>query len=534
MVLGLSLVAYVRIVHKRHARQYPVESRAGLDSDQVTPLEEALFRREYFRETSGTVRLNKARLPCCLLVGPFGAGKTTVLRSLLQGLSSQTNLKVGAIVNDFSDLGIDFETIRNENEFTVAASQGCCCCSTLDNKMETGFPSLPQQLDLQRRYGVDCVIVEANGLSEASGSRARLLAETRLDSVVGVVDATSFPPSGWNTEAHVHEFAKSCEVILVNKSDLAEETQVQSVVDMLKSAGAVDVRASQNGRIPIDLAFKLKKHAAQKGELGLCVAEKKMAERFELDQSDSCEVAVPVVAGLDSRHASTLQQMRWKSFYQSDSPVVSLACLQDAVCKWEALGTLQRAKGKVWIGNDGLRDKVLEFHYSGRCRTFCSKLNRPSTLDTKLALVSEADQDFGVAEHVLLAKTRQASSEDEFAYRAVRDVLAGDSRVTLYPDQGAGSNILTFSVTCYSKYGVSSKDLSERFGVSIPDVNHDFQLRLNSSGSCVIVAFDGQLLYLAPTRLLDLTQTLSAIDVELDHTVNTKFSVVRRACKCDI
>ena len=76
------------------------------------------------------------RVPCTVITGFLGAGKTTLIRHVLQNAKGK---RLAIIVNEFGDVGIDgdilkgcgFDTCPEEN--VVELANGCICCTVADD-----------------------------------------------------------------------------------------------------------------------------------------------------------------------------------------------------------------------------------------------------------------------------------------------------------------------------------------------------------------------------------------------------------------
>ena len=131
-----------------------------------------------------------ARVPCTVVTGFLGAGKTTLIRHLLKNAGGR---RLAVLVNEFGDVGVDGEVLKGcgvescPEENIVELANGCICCTVADDFV----PAL--DLILSREPRVDHLLIETSGLAlpkplvqafqwPAVRSRAT------VDSVVAVVD----------------------------------------------------------------------------------------------------------------------------------------------------------------------------------------------------------------------------------------------------------------------------------------------------------------------------------------------------------
>jgi cobalamin biosynthesis protein CobW len=102
-----------------------------------------------------------ARVPCTIVTGFLGAGKTTLIRQVLANAQGR---RLAVIVNEFGDVGIDGEILKgcgNEacpEENIVELANGCLCCTVADEFV----PALDAIL---ARDGVEHIVIETSGLA---------------------------------------------------------------------------------------------------------------------------------------------------------------------------------------------------------------------------------------------------------------------------------------------------------------------------------------------------------------------------------
>ena len=105
------------------------------------------------------------KIPVTVISGFLGAGKTTLVRHLLQNNQGR---RIAVLVNEFGEVGIDGDLLRScqicdEAESPanniVELTNGCLCCTV----QEEFYPTM-QEL-LKRRDKIDCLLIETSGLA---------------------------------------------------------------------------------------------------------------------------------------------------------------------------------------------------------------------------------------------------------------------------------------------------------------------------------------------------------------------------------
>ena len=102
------------------------------------------------------------RVPCTVVTGFLGAGKTTLIRNVIENAGGK---RLAIIVNEFGDVGIDGDILKGcgvdtcPEENIVELANGCICCTVADDFV----PALDQILAREPR--VDHILIETSGLA---------------------------------------------------------------------------------------------------------------------------------------------------------------------------------------------------------------------------------------------------------------------------------------------------------------------------------------------------------------------------------
>jgi len=133
------------------------------------------------------------RVPCTVVTGFLGAGKTTLIRHVLANAGGR---RLAIIVNEFGDIGIDGEVLKgcgNEacpEENIVELANGCLCCTVADEFV----PALDAILSLTPP--VEHIVIETSGLAlpkplVQAFHWPAIKSRVTVDGVVAVVDGAA-------------------------------------------------------------------------------------------------------------------------------------------------------------------------------------------------------------------------------------------------------------------------------------------------------------------------------------------------------
>jgi cobalamin biosynthesis protein CobW len=134
-----------------------------------------------------------ARIPCTIVTGFLGAGKTTLIRHLLANAGGR---RLAVIVNEFGDVGIDGEILRGcgdaacPEENIVELANGCLCCTVADEFV----PAL--DTILAREPKIEHIVIETSGLAlpkplVQAFHWPAIKSRVTVDGVVAVVDGAA-------------------------------------------------------------------------------------------------------------------------------------------------------------------------------------------------------------------------------------------------------------------------------------------------------------------------------------------------------
>jgi cobalamin biosynthesis protein CobW len=222
------------------------------------------------------------KIPATVVTGFLGAGKTTLIRHLLQNAGGR---KIALIVNEFGDVGIDGEVLRAcatescREEDIVELANGCICCTVADDFIPT------MEKILARTPQPDCIVIETSGLALPQPLvRAfrwpEIATRVTVDGVVTVVDGPAVRDGRFahDEEAVAAQRAadpnvdhedpieelfqdqiRSADLIIVHKADAMSEAEIDAVKTQVlaHSSAGVRVVSAANGDLPADVLLGL-------------------------------------------------------------------------------------------------------------------------------------------------------------------------------------------------------------------------------------------------------------------------------------
>ena len=218
------------------------------------------------------------KIPATIITGFLGAGKTTLIRHMLENVQGR---RIALIINEFGDLGVDGDILKGcgdetcREEDVMELSNGCICCTVADDFIPT------MEKLLAREEKPDHIVIETSGLAlpqplVRAFNWPGISTQVTVDGVVTVVDGKAVTDGRFahSVEAidaqrkldenldhetplsELFEDQVACaDMIVVNKADLLDAAQADALVASLRSSArdGVQVVKTSMGKLPVDV-----------------------------------------------------------------------------------------------------------------------------------------------------------------------------------------------------------------------------------------------------------------------------------------
>ncbi|KAH6582274.1 hypothetical protein BASA60_002036 [Batrachochytrium salamandrivorans] len=166
-------------------------------------------------------------IPVTVLTGFLGAGKTTIILSLLSKLPK--NIKVALLKNEFGDVKVDSELAKEENIRVTEMMNGCMCC-VLVGQMKNAL------VEIKDTIKPDRIIIETSGSAfpaPIAWQIREIAAEGfELDAIITVIDCINF--TGYQDTSYTARMqAQYTDLILLNKHEQVTERQLDLLIDIV-------------------------------------------------------------------------------------------------------------------------------------------------------------------------------------------------------------------------------------------------------------------------------------------------------------
>lgn len=215
------------------------------------------------------------KIPATVVTGFLGAGKTSVIRHLLETANGR---RLALIINEFGDLGVDGEILKGcgvegcAEDDVLELANGCICCTVADDFV----PTMERLLD--RPEPPDHIVIETSGLAlpkplVKAFNWPEIRTRVTVDGVIAVIDGAAvadgrFAPDPAAVQAQreadealdhdspleeVFEDQLACaDLVVLNKTDLLDAAALDRVAGDVggQLRAAVKLLPIAHGQVP--------------------------------------------------------------------------------------------------------------------------------------------------------------------------------------------------------------------------------------------------------------------------------------------
>ena len=249
------------------------------------------------------------KIPATVITGFLGAGKTTLVRHMLENANGK---RIALIINEFGDIGVDGEVLKGcgdelcRQEDIVELANGCICCTVADDFIPT------MEKLIGRDDAPDHIVIEISGLAlpqplVKAFNWPEIRSRVTVDGVVAVVDGPALSEGRFahneqaidaqrqadpelDHESPLHELFEDqlgcADMILLNKADLLDEATINKLKDDLKPEVRPGARLVPTSHGKMDVSVLLGLGAAAEDDLATRKSHHELEGHEDHDHDD--------------------------------------------------------------------------------------------------------------------------------------------------------------------------------------------------------------------------------------------------------
>jgi cobalamin biosynthesis protein CobW len=249
------------------------------------------------------------KIPATVITGFLGAGKTTLIRHLLQNAKGR---RIALVINEFGDIGVDGEILKGcgddvcREEDVVELANGCICCTVAEDFV----PTMRKLID--RAHPPEHIVIETSGLAlpqplVRAFNWPEIKSRVTVDGVVTVVDAKALSEGRFaddeeavaaqraanpnldheNPIEELFEDQLNCaDMIILNKTDLLAQHETDKVTVDLKTQIRKGTKLVPTQHGALDAAALLGLGSAAEDDMGNRLSHHEMEGELQHDHDD--------------------------------------------------------------------------------------------------------------------------------------------------------------------------------------------------------------------------------------------------------
>jgi len=231
-----------------------------------------------------------SKVPATVVTGFLGAGKTTLIRHLLENAGGR---RLALVINEFGDVGVDGALVKGCNdaacpeEDIVELANGCICCTVADDFL----PTMQKLLD--RPNPPEHIIIETSGLAlpkplVKAFQWPDIRTRATVDGVIALIDADAVAAGRFASDEAALAAARAADpnldhdspleelfeeqlgcadMVVLNKTDLVDAATLAGVEAQVRAGTRPGVKIVRADHGAVDIAALLGITAAAEDDL---------------------------------------------------------------------------------------------------------------------------------------------------------------------------------------------------------------------------------------------------------------------------
>lgn len=196
-----------------------------------------------------------------IITGFLGVGKSSMMTNTIK--NHFKDKQIALIVNEFGEIGVDQNILKNVHSDVIEISEGCICC-TMAQEFETGV------IEIINKYNPEIIFVETSGAAEPFPVFMSLQnLGIAVDGVICVADVKNYASYMDNPTAKYQVGGSN--ILVLNKTDLVNEEELETAKkDIIEYKEKHNIKNTLTGEKVFNNYFV---HMAEQGIVGKEVFE---------------------------------------------------------------------------------------------------------------------------------------------------------------------------------------------------------------------------------------------------------------------
>ena len=181
------------------------------------------FKMEYNLKGERRYKMTKIDI----ISGFLGSGKTTLIRKLLN--ETLKNEKVVLIENEFGEIDVDSDFLKDTSIEIKSINAGCICCS-----LQVDFEEALKKVI--ETYSPDRIIIEPSGVGKLSDvtKAVKTVEEAKINALCTIVDARKCKIYAKNFKEFFNDQIKAATCIIMSKTQTISEEKLKEAYAIIK------------------------------------------------------------------------------------------------------------------------------------------------------------------------------------------------------------------------------------------------------------------------------------------------------------